>query len=74
MALAAPQKHITSPTEAFAFQPGADRKLADWTEITTYFQKLSSESNRVCYEEAGKTTEGRPFVTVTISVFAFYFI
>jgi hypothetical protein len=67
VALAVPPKHITSPTEAFGFQPGADRKLADWKEITAYFQRLSSESDRVRYEEVGKTTEGRPFVTVTIS-------
>jgi len=67
MAHAAPEKHITSPTEAFGFQPGTDRKLADWKELTTYFKKLGSESNRVRYEEVGKTTEGRPFITVTIS-------
>jgi hypothetical protein len=67
VALAAPAKHITSPTEAFGFQPGADRKLADWKELTAYFQKLGTESNRVRYEEVGKTTEGRPFITVTIS-------
>lgn len=67
IALAAPPKHITSPTEAFGFHPGADRKLADWKEITSYFEKLSSESDRIRYEEVGKTTEGRPFVTVTIS-------
>ncbi len=66
-ALAAPAKHITSPTEAFGFQPGTDRKLADWKELTAYFQKLGSESDRVRYEEVGKTTEGRPFITVTIS-------
>ncbi len=65
--LAAPAKHITSPTEAFGFQPGADRKLADWKDLTAYFQKLGTESNRVRYEEVGKTTEGRPFITVTIS-------
>jgi hypothetical protein len=65
--LSAQTRHITSPTEAFGFQPGADRKLADWKELTAYFKKLSSESNRVRYEEVGKTTEGRPFVTVTIS-------
>jgi hypothetical protein len=67
VALAAQTQHITSPTEAFGFQPGADRKLADWKELTAYFKKLSTESNRVRYEEVGKTTEGRPFVTVTIS-------
>jgi hypothetical protein len=67
VAFAAPTKHITSPDEAFGFQPGADRKLADWKELTTYFRKLGSESDRVRFEEVGKTTEGRPFVTVTIS-------
>jgi hypothetical protein len=58
---------ITSPEAAFGFKPGTDRKLADWSELTAYFKKLSSESDRIRYEEVGKTTEGRPFITVTIS-------
>jgi hypothetical protein len=66
-AFAAPAKQITSPTEAFGFQPGTDRKLADWKELTAYYQKLSTESDRIRYEEVGKTTEGRPFVVLTIS-------
>jgi hypothetical protein len=61
------QKHITSPEEAFGFKLGADRKLADWNQLTAYYKKLSIESNRIRYEELGKTTEGRPFVAVTIS-------
>ncbi len=61
------QKHVTSPEAAFGFKPGTDRKLADWTELTAYFKKLSTESDRIRYEEVGKTTEGRPFITVTIS-------
>ena len=61
------QKRITSPEAAFGFKPGTDRKLADWTELTAYFKKLSGESDRIRYEEVGKTTEGRPFITVTIS-------
>jgi hypothetical protein len=64
---AAAQKHVTSPEEAFGFKPGTDRKLADWAELTTYFKKLSGESNRIRFDEVGKTTEGRPFITVTIS-------
>ncbi len=66
VALAAP-KHITSPEEAFGFKPGEDRKLADWKQLTAYFQKLALESDKVRFEEVGKTTEGRPFVAVTIS-------
>src|SRR6202789_732989 len=65
--VAVAQKRITSPETAFGFKPGTDRKLADWSELTAYFKKLSSESDRIRYEEVGKTTEGRPFITVTIS-------
>jgi hypothetical protein len=64
---AAPAKHITSPAAAFGFEPGTDRKLADWNELVAYFQKLGKESDRVHFEEVGKTTEGRPYITVTIS-------
>lgn len=64
---AAPAKHITSPAEAFGFEPGTDRKLADWTQLVAYFQKLGAQSDRIHFEEVGKTTEGRPFITVTIS-------
>lgn len=61
------QTQITSPEEAFGFKPGADRKLADWNQLTAYFKKLSTESDKIHYDEVGKTTEGRPFITVTIS-------
>jgi hypothetical protein len=61
------QKPITSPESAFGFKLGADRKLADWTELTAYYKKLSTESARIRYEELGKTTEGRPFIAITIS-------
>jgi hypothetical protein len=61
------QKHVTSPEEAFGFKLGDDRKLADWNQLTAYYKKLSTESDRIHYEELGKTTEGRPFIAVTIS-------
>ncbi len=61
------QKHVASPEETFGFKPGTDRKLADWVELTAYFKKLSTQSDRIRFEEVGKTTEGRPFITVTIS-------
>jgi hypothetical protein len=67
LALATPAKHITSPEEAFGFKPGTDRKLADWSQLTAYFQKIANESDRIRYAEVGKTTEGRPFIAVTIS-------
>ncbi len=61
------QHVVTSPEQAFGFPPGADRKLADWTQLVSYFKTLGTQSDRVRYEEIGKTTEGRPFITVTLS-------
>ena len=61
------QRTVTSPEQAFGFAPGTDRKLADWTQLVSYFKSLGTQSDRVRYEEVGKTTEGRPFITVTIS-------
>jgi|SRR6187402_312096 len=61
------QGTVTSPEQAFGFKPGTDRKLADWNQLTAYFKTLSTQSKRILYDEVGKTTEGRPFITVTIS-------
>jgi hypothetical protein len=58
---------VTSPLQAFGFEPGTDRKLADWKDLTGYFQKVAAESDRVKYQEIGKTMEGRPFVLLTVS-------
>ncbi|MEJ2370025.1 MAG: M14 family zinc carboxypeptidase [Gemmatimonadales bacterium] len=46
---------------------GADRKLADWTEITGYLAELANGSERVRIDTLGRTTLGRPFVVLTIS-------
>ncbi len=67
LTVASAQQHVTSPEEAFGFKPGTDRKLADWVQLISYFEKVSRESNRVRFQELGKTTEGRPFVSLTIS-------
>ena len=59
--------HLTTPAEQFGFEPGTDRKLADWKQLTAYYQKLASQSDRLRYQEVGTTMEGRPFVLLTIS-------
>ena len=60
-------KHITTPAEQFGFEPGTDLKLADWNELTAYYEKVASQSDRVRYQELGKTMEGRSFVMLTVS-------
>ncbi len=58
---------VTTPLQAFGFEPGTDRKLADWNDLTAYYQKVATQSGRVKYQEIGKTMEGRPFVLLTVS-------
>jgi hypothetical protein len=56
-----------APSEYLGFTVGADRTLADWTQITGYLAELASRSERVRMDTLGTTTLGRPFVLLTIS-------
>jgi len=56
-----------APKEVLGFDPGDDRKLADWSQIVGYFKRLASASRRVSLQEPGLTTERRPFVYALIS-------
>ncbi|HLL99949.1 MAG TPA: M14 family metallopeptidase [Pyrinomonadaceae bacterium] len=56
-----------APGEVVGFTPGDDRKLASWRQVVDYFRKLDAASDRVKFEEIGKSTLGRPFVYATIS-------
>ncbi len=58
---------IPAPKDTLGFTPGDDRKLASWASIVGYFKKLDAASDRMIFEEIGKTTMGAPFVYATIS-------
>ena len=58
---------IPTPEDILGFRPGDDRKLASWNQVTEYFHKLAAASDRVKFEELGKSTMGVPFVMATIS-------
>src|SRR5438128_3320510 len=58
---------IPAPADVLGFTPGDDRKLASWAKVVEYFQKLAAASDRVKFEEIGKSTMGKPFVYATIS-------
>src|ERR1700704_4671054 len=64
---AAQIKTVPAPEEVLGFRPGDDRKLASWTQVVEYFQKLAGASDRVQFAEIGKSTMGKPFVYATIS-------
>lgn len=58
---------VPTPKDTLGFTPGDDRKLASWAQVVDYFKKLDAASDRVMFEEIGKTTMGAPFVYATIS-------
>jgi hypothetical protein len=62
-----PKSVVPTPRDVIGFTPGDDRKLASWSQIVDYFKRLERTSDRVKFEELGKTTLGRPFVVATIS-------
>ncbi len=61
------QHAIPTPASILGFEPGADRHLPSWKQITDYFTALSKVSPRVKMRVLGKTTLGRPFLAVFIS-------
>ena len=65
LALAA--QTIPAPKDVIGFTPGDDRKLASWAQVIDYFKKLDAASDRVMFQEIGKTTMGAPCVYATIS-------
>ncbi len=55
------------PRDHLGFEVGADRKLADWPEITAYFARLAASSRSVRVDTLGPSTNGAPFIVATIS-------
>src|SRR5262249_55155378 len=56
-----------TPASFLGFQVGADRKLADYGQITRYFEQLDAASDRVSVRVLGETTLGRKLIMATIS-------
>jgi hypothetical protein len=61
-----PGSGVLSPRSVLGFNPGDDRTIADWKQITNYFTRLGS-SNRVRLQTIGQSTLGRPLIAVFIS-------
>lgn len=61
------QARVPAPEEVLGFRPGDDRRLASWSQVVDYFKQLDAASDRVRFEELGRTTLDAPFVMATIS-------
>src|SRR5947199_1877558 len=58
---------ITTPKEQFGFNLGDDYQLTNYTQLTEYWKKLASESDRMRLTEIGKTAEGRTQLMAIVS-------
>jgi hypothetical protein len=59
--------HVPTPSEFLGFEVGADRKLADYRQISSYFKALAAASPRVEVQVLGKTTLGEDMFMAVIS-------
>ncbi len=58
---------IPTPADHFGFPMGAAGKLANWDDLTAYYEILARTSDRVTVDTLGPTTMGRPFIMLTIT-------
>ncbi len=58
---------IPTPRAHLGWEPGADHKLADYTQLRTYFEKLHEASGRLRLEIFGQTSLGKPMLVAFIS-------
>ncbi|MGC1490440.1 MAG: M14 family metallopeptidase, partial [Candidatus Acidiferrum sp.] len=62
-----PAGHVPTPSEFLGFEVGADRQLADYRQISSYFKALAAASPRVEVQVLGKTTLGEDMFMAVIS-------
>src|SRR5215813_12028095 len=62
-----PPSAVRSPKSVLGFEPGDERTIADWSQITDYFARLDKASDRVIVETIGVSTLKRPIIVAIIS-------
>ena len=67
LAPAASGQSIQTPEQFFGFEIGIDGELARYPRVVEYLRHLSDSSDRVMFEERGKTTLGNSYVLVKLS-------
>jgi hypothetical protein len=58
---------VPTPSEFLGFTVGADRTLADYKQISSYFAELAKDSPRVQVQHLGPTTQGNDMIMAVIS-------
>lgn len=65
--LRAQRPALPTPASVLGWEPGTDRKLPTWQQVTDYFTALDAASPQVQLRTLGTTTLGRPFLVAFIS-------
>ena len=60
-------QQVPTPEQFFGFKPGTDGELARYPKVLEYFQLIAKQTDRVKFEEIGKTTMGNSYALVRIS-------
>jgi Zinc carboxypeptidase len=60
-------QQVPTPEQFFGFKPGTDGELARYPKILEYFQLLAKSTDRLKFEELGKTTMGNSYALLRIS-------
>jgi hypothetical protein len=58
---------VPRPAAVFGFEPGADFRIADYSQMLEYYRQLDAASDRVQLVEIGKSVLGRPLLLLFIS-------
>lgn len=58
---------VPTPQSHFGHEMGTDKTVLDWEKVVSYFQALAKSSDKIRFDELGKTADGRPFIAVTIA-------
>lgn len=58
---------VPTPAAILGWEPGTDRKLPSWKQVTDYFAAVDKASPYVSVRTLGPTTLGRPFIVAFIS-------
>lgn len=60
-------QEVPSPETHLGRVVGTDFELADWKQVSSYYERLAETSPHVLLEKVGKTSEGRDFLAAVIS-------
>jgi hypothetical protein len=60
-------ENVASPESFFGFELGTDGEMARYPAVLSYLKQIAATSDRVLYQELGKTTLGNDYVLLQIS-------